>query len=83
MVLTSTGADTDLAVTMGITKDSTVEIDTSLFSADFKAAFKLDSLGEFTKAGTDHAKFSIDCKNWQANKYNVSYADANTRRHCI
>ena len=60
--VTSTGADSDLAVTMGITKASTVEIDTSLFSTDFKAAFKLDSLGEFTKAGTDHAKFSIDAK---------------------
>jgi flagellin len=60
--VTSTGADTDLAVTMGITNASTVEIDTSLFSADFKAAFKTDSLGVFTKSGTDHAKFSVDSK---------------------
>ena len=27
-----------------------------------QAAFKADSLGVFTKAGTDHAKFSIDSK---------------------
>ena len=76
--VTSTGADSDLAVTMGITKDSTVEIDTSLFSADFKAAFKLDSLGEFTKAGTDHAKFSIDSKNWQANQVQQLWQQAPT-----
>jgi flagellin len=60
--VTSTGADTDLAVTMGITNASTVEIDTSLFSADFKAAFKTDSLGVFTTGDTDAAKFSVDSK---------------------
>jgi flagellin len=60
--VTSTGADSDLAVTMGITNASTVEIDTSLFSADFKAAFKTDSLGVFTTGDTDAAKFSVDSK---------------------
>jgi flagellin len=60
--VTSTGADTDLAVTMGITNASKVEIDTSLFSADFKAAFKTDSLGVFTTGDTDAAKFSVDSK---------------------
>ena len=45
--VTSTGADTDIKVTMGITKASTVEIDTSIFSTDFKEAFKSDSLGTF------------------------------------
>ena len=76
--VTSTGADSDLAVTMGITKDSTVEIDTSLFSADFKAAFKLDSLGEFTKAGTDHAKFSIDSKTGKLTSTTAMAAGADT-----
>ena len=61
--VTSTGADTDLAVTMGITNASKVEIDTSLFSADFKAAFKLDSLGVFTRTLDDGTnKFDIDSK---------------------
>jgi flagellin len=60
--VTTTGADTDLAVTMGQTNTSKVEIDTSLFSSAFKAAFKTDSLGVFTSGGTDTAKFSIDAK---------------------
>ena len=42
--VTSTGADTDLKVTMGTTNTSKVEIDTSLFSSAFKTAFKTDSL---------------------------------------
>jgi len=60
--VTSTGADTDLKVTMGVTNASKVEIDTSLFSTAFKEAFKTDSLGVFTKSGTDHADFSLDTK---------------------
>jgi flagellin len=60
--VTSTGADTDLKVTMGITNASKVEIDTSLFSTAFKEAFKTDSLGVFTKSGTDHTDFSLDAK---------------------
>jgi flagellin len=60
--VTSTGADTDLKVTMGITNASKVEIDTSLFSTAFKEAFKTDSLGVFTKSGTDNADFSLDAK---------------------
>jgi flagellin len=60
--VTTTGADTDLAVTMGQTNTSKVEIDTSQFSSAFKAAFKTDGLGVFTSGGTDTAKFSIDAK---------------------
>ena len=60
--VTSTGADTDIKVTMGITKASTVEIDTSIFSTDFKEAFKSDSLGTFKVSGGDAANFSIDAK---------------------
>ena len=60
--VTSTGADTDIKVTMGITKASTVEIDTSIFSTDFKEAFKSDSLGSFRVSGTDASDFSIDAK---------------------
>jgi len=56
------GTATDLKVTMGITTASKVEIDTSLFSAAFKAAFKADSLGTFTHAGADSAKFDVDSK---------------------
>ena len=76
--VTSTGADTDLAVTMGITKDSKVEIDTSLFSTDFKTAFQDDSLGVFTKAGTDHAKFSIDSKTGKLTSTTAMAAGADT-----
>ena len=60
--VTSTGADTDLKVTMGQTNASVVHIDTSLFSSAFKTAFKTDSLGVFTKAGANAAKFDIDSK---------------------
>ena len=60
--VTSTGADTDLKVTMGQTNDSKVHIDTSLFSAAFKTAFKTDSLGVFTKGGGQASKFDIDSK---------------------
>ena len=60
--VTSTGADTDLKVTMGQTNTSTVEIDTSLFSTAFKTAFKTDSLGVFTKSGAQASKFDIDSK---------------------
>jgi flagellin len=60
--VTSTGADTDLKVTMGQTNDSKVHIDTSLFSTAFKTAFKTDSLGVFTKTGAQASKFDIDSK---------------------
>ena len=60
--VTSTGADTDLKVTMGQTNTSTVDIDTSLFSTAFKTAFKTDSLGVFTKGGANASKFDIDSK---------------------
>ena len=60
--VTSTGADTDLKVTMGQTNDSKVHIDTSLFSSAFKTAFKTDSLGVFTKTGANASKFDIDSK---------------------
>ena len=60
--VTSTGADTDLKVTMGQTNTSTVEIDTALFSTAFKTAFKTDSLGVFTKGGAQASKFDIDSK---------------------
>jgi len=60
--VTSDGTDTDIKVTMGTTKASTVEIDTSIFSTAFKEAFKADSLGSFTVTGTDKADFSIDAK---------------------
>ena len=60
--VTSTGADTDLKVTMGQTNDSKVHIDTSLFSTAFKTAFKTDSLGVFTKGGAQASKFDIDSK---------------------
>ena len=60
--VTSTGADTDLKVTMGQTNTSTVEIDTALFSTAFKTAFKTDSLGVFTKSGAQASKFDIDSK---------------------
>ena len=60
--VTSTGADTDLKVTMGQTNASKVHIDTSLFSSAFKTAFKTDSLGVFTKTGAQASKFDIDSK---------------------
>jgi len=60
--VTSTGAATGIKVTMGVTKASTVEIDTSIFSTAFKEAFKADSLGSFTVTGTHKANFSIDAK---------------------
>ena len=76
--VTSTGADSDLAVTMGITNASKVEIDTSLFSTDFKTAFQDDSLGVFTKSGTDHAKFSIDSKTGKLTSLTAMAAGADT-----
>jgi flagellin len=57
------GSATDLKVTMGITTASKVEITTSLWSTDFKEAFKADSLGVFAKGGgADDGKFDIDTK---------------------
>jgi flagellin len=56
------GTATALAVTMGITAASKVEITTSDFSTAFKAAFKTDSLGVFSKTGADAAKFDLDVK---------------------
>ena len=60
--VTSTGADTDLKVTMGQTNASKVEIDTSLFSTAFRTAFQDDALGVFTKTGAQASKFDIDSK---------------------
>ncbi|XDZ63024.1 flagellin [Alphaproteobacteria bacterium LSUCC0396] len=60
--VTSTGAATGIKVTMGTTKASTVEIDTSIFSTAFKEAFKSDSLGTFKVSGGTAANFSIDAK---------------------
>ena len=90
--VTSTGGDTDLTVTMGQTNASKVEIDTSLFSADFKAAFKLDSLGVFTRTLADGtAKFDIDSKTGKmtsntamavgADSFNVIYTDRDNNVH--
>ena len=76
--VTTTGADTDLAVTMGQANISKVEIDTSLFSTDFKTAFQDDSLGVFTKGGTDTAKFSIDGKTGRLTSTTAMAAGANT-----
>jgi flagellin len=56
------GSATLLAVTMGITADSKVEITTSDFSTAFDAAFKADSLGVFSTTGADAAKFDLDVK---------------------
>ena len=56
------GTATALAVTMGITAASKVEITTSDFSTAFTTAFKTDSLGVFSKTGTDAAKFDLDVK---------------------
>jgi len=58
------GADTDLSVTMkaGSTA-SKVVIDTSLWSSDFKALYKQDSLGVFSMVQSgDNLKFSFDAK---------------------
>jgi flagellin len=63
--VTSVAADgtaTALAVTMGITADSKVEITTKDFSTAFIAAFKTDSLGVFSTTGADAAKFDLDVK---------------------
>ena len=60
--VTSTGADTDLKVTMGQTNASVVHIDTSLFSTAFRTAFQDDALGVFTKTGAQASKFDIDSK---------------------
>ena len=90
--VTSTGGDTDLTVTMGQTNASKVEIDTSLFSADFKAAFKLDSLGVFTRTLADGTnKFDIDSKTGKmtsntamavgADSFNVVYTDRDNNVH--
>ena len=76
--VTSTGADTDLKVTMGQTNTSTVDIDTSLFSTAFKTAFKTDSLGVFTKAGAQAAKFDIDSKTGKLTSNTAMAAGANT-----
>ena len=76
--VTSTGADTDLKVTMGQTNTSTVEIDTALFSTAFKTAFKTDSLGVFTKAGANASKFDIDSKTGKLTSNTAMAAGANT-----
>jgi flagellin len=56
------GDDTDIGVTMGVTADSVLEIDSSVFSSTFKSIFKQDSLGVFTVTGADAGNFSIDSK---------------------
>ena len=76
--VTSTGADTDLKVTMGQTNDSKVHIDTSLFSTAFKTAFKTDSLGVFTKGGAQASKFDIDSKTGKLTSNTAMAAGANT-----
>ena len=76
--VTSTGADTDLKVTMGQTNTSTVDIDTSLFSTAFKTAFKTDSLGVFTKSGAQASKFDIDSKTGKLTSNTAMAAGANT-----
>jgi flagellin len=75
--VTSTGADTDLKVTMGTTSASVVHIDTSLFSTAFKTAFKTDSLGVFTKGGANASKFDIDSKTGKLTS-NTAITGANT-----
>jgi flagellin len=75
--VTSTGADTDLKVTMGTTNTSIVHIDTSLFSTAFKTAFKTDSLGVFTKGGANASKFDIDSKTGKLTS-NTAITGANT-----
>ena len=76
--VTSTGADTDLKVTMGQTNASKVHVDTSLFSSAFKTAFKTDSLGVFTLTGAQPAKFSIDSKTGAVESITAMAAGANT-----
>ena len=76
--VTSTGADTDLKVTMGQTNASVVHIDTSLFSSAFKTAFKTDSLGVFTKGGANASKFDIDSKTGKLTSNTAMAAGANT-----
>ena len=76
--VTSTGADTDLKVTMGQTNTSKVHVDTSLFSSAFKTAFKTDSLGVFTLTGGQAAKFSIDSKTGAVESITAMAAGANT-----
>ena len=76
--VTSTGADTDLKVTMGQTNTSTVDIDTALFSTAFKTAFKTDSLGVFTKGGAQASKFDIDSKTGKLTSNTAMAAGANT-----
>ena len=76
--VTSTGADTDLKVTIGQTNTSKVNIDTSLFSSAFKTAFKTDSLGVFTLTGGQATKFSIDSKTGAVESITAMAAGANT-----
>ena len=76
--VTSTGADTDLKVTMGQTNTSKVHVDTSLFSSAFKTAFKTDSLGVFTLTGAQATKFSIDSKTGAVESITAMAAGANT-----
>ena len=76
--VTSTGADTDLKVTMGQTNASVVHMDTSLFSSAFKTAFKTDSLGVFTKGGANASKFDIDSKTGKLTSNTAMAAGANT-----
>ena len=76
--VTSTGADTDLKVTMGQTNASKVEIDTSLFSTAFRTAFQDDALGVFTKTGAQASKFDIDSKTGKLTSNTAMAAGANT-----
>ena len=76
--VTSTGADTDLKVTMGQTNASKVEIDTSLFSTAFRTAFQDDALGVFTKTGAQASKFDIDPKTGKLTSNTAMAAGANT-----
>ena len=76
--VTSTGADTDLKVTMGQTNASKVEIDTSLFSTAFRTAFQDDALGVFTKGGANASKFDIDSKTGKLTSNTAMAAGANT-----
>ena len=76
--VTTTGADTDLSVKMGVTAASTVEIDTSLFSTAFDTAFKNDSLGVFTHGGTDAGLFNVDGKTGKLTSNQAIAADTYT-----
>jgi flagellin len=85
------GSATALAVTMGITAASKVEITTSDFSAAFKAAFKTDSLGVFSKTGAAAGSFDLDVKTGKltssaalaaaAHVVNVVYTDRSAVAH--